>query len=273
MAKVELANGVKLHYQTVGNGPPIVLVHGLTGNLAIWHLQIVPALMDDFQILTYDLRGHGYSSVPPSGYTHDDMADDLRQLLEHLEIDDPVIVGHSYGADIALYYALAHPERVRKVVAIEAALPCTSSERADTSWAGWGTWVDALEEAGVEVPPEKRNDLDWLLRQSLEIPKKWGPLKGLPRDTKRYLRMIDETTIGADFDHVGSLTREAVANIKVPVVAMYAEGGAFNYTHDFLMEHLPECESVMLPQTELGHFGPLEQPELVAEHIRRVAQR
>ena len=47
------------------------MIHGLTGNLAVWHLKIIPMLWDHFRILTYDLRGHGYSDVPPTGYTLD----------------------------------------------------------------------------------------------------------------------------------------------------------------------------------------------------------
>ena len=45
------------------------MVHGLTGNLAVWHLQIVPELSDHFRVLTYDLRGHGLSDMPPTGYS------------------------------------------------------------------------------------------------------------------------------------------------------------------------------------------------------------
>ena len=102
MPKVVLGNGVKIHYQQIGEGPDVVMIHGLTGNLAVWHLQIIPQLMDRFRITTYDLRGHGYSEVTPAGYTGDDMAEDLRNLLDALDIERPALVGHSYGADISL---------------------------------------------------------------------------------------------------------------------------------------------------------------------------
>src|ERR1700694_3201933 len=77
MPKARLKSGLTLHYQQVGQGRDLVMVHGLTGNLAVWHLQILPLLWDDFRILTYDLRGHGYSDKPPTGYSADDMAADL----------------------------------------------------------------------------------------------------------------------------------------------------------------------------------------------------
>ena len=89
MPKATLPSGLRLHYQQLGEGPDLVMVHGLTGNLAVWHLRIVPELTDHYRVLTYDLRGHGYSDAPPTGYTPDDMAGDLLGLLDALEIERP----------------------------------------------------------------------------------------------------------------------------------------------------------------------------------------
>src|SRR3954470_9074424 len=105
MPKVLIRSGIRIHYQQIGDGPDVVMVHGITGNLAVWHLHLVPALSDCFRVLTYDLRGHGHSDVPPRDYSPDAMADDLLELLDVLEIECPAIVGHSYGADIGLYLA------------------------------------------------------------------------------------------------------------------------------------------------------------------------
>ena len=72
-------NGIRIHYQQTGEGPDVVLLHGFTGNLAIWiFIDIVDTLSSDFRVTTYDIRGHGNSDVPPSGYTSADMAADLR---------------------------------------------------------------------------------------------------------------------------------------------------------------------------------------------------
>ncbi|HRA32284.1 MAG TPA: alpha/beta hydrolase, partial [Thermomicrobiales bacterium] len=67
MPKIVVRSGLKFHYQQVGNGPDVVMIHGLTGNLAVWHLKIIPLLWDHYRITTYDLRGHGYSEVSASG--------------------------------------------------------------------------------------------------------------------------------------------------------------------------------------------------------------
>jgi len=269
--KVVLKNGLRLHYQQTGEGPPLVLIHGLTGNLAVWHLKIVPLLSDNFRILTYDLRGHGYSAMPPTGYSADDMAGDLLELTDALGIERPTFVGHSYGADIALYYAAQHPDRVDQVIAIEGALPAMVHQRNREDWEGWDHWVDMLERSGRTVSRERRSDVEYLLRVSLTLPKKWGPLNGLPRNPKPFLRLLDETTVVSDYERIGSLSLDRIPTIDVPVVLMYAEGSAFLGTHDYLLEHLPNARSILLPQTEWGHFGPLEQPEIVAEHISTTA--
>ncbi len=267
MPKVQLPGGHKLHYQIAGDGPDVVMIHGLTGNLAVWHLHIVPALWDHFRILTYDLRGHGYSEITPAGYTADDMAGDLVELLDVLDIRQPYLVGHSYGADIALYAAHRCPERVRQVIAIEPALPALIRLRSRDDWEGWDYWVKVLEESGLTVPKERRSDMNYLLRLSLEVPKRWGPLNGLPRNARPFLRLLETTTVSQDYDTVGTLTLESIERIQTPVLLIDNETSAFLGTYHYLLAHLPHATGVLLPRTELGHFGPLEQPELVAQQI------
>jgi pimeloyl-ACP methyl ester carboxylesterase len=267
MPKVLLASGLSVHYQQLGEGPDVVMVHGITGNLAVWHLHIVPALCDRYRVLTYDLRGHGYSDTPPTGYSPDDMATDLLELLDALEIERPVVIGHSYGADIALYFAARHPERVREVIAIEAALPAMEGVRRHEEWVGWDYWVRALEGAGLEVPPERRADLRWLLRATIDMPKQWGPLKGLPRNPKPMLQLLEETSLPEDYRRVGTLTLERLESLRTPVVLMYAEHSAFIDTFEYLRGRLPNAHPLVLPRTEWGHFGPLEQPDVVARHL------
>ena len=267
MPKATLPSGLRLHYQQLGEGPDLVMVHGLTGNLAVWHLRIVPELTDRYRVLTYDLRGHGHSDAPAQGYSPDDMAADLLGLLDALEIERPVLVGHSYGADIALYHALLHPERVREVIAIEAALPALEHLRSHDDWVGWSYWSQALADAGHDVPAEQRSNLRYMIRATIDLPKQWGPLKGLPRNPRPLLRLLEETTLPEDYRRVGSLTQERVGEIGVPVVLMYTEQSAFIETYEFLLGRLPQAHGVLMPRTEWGHFGPLEQPETVAGHI------
>ena len=97
-------NGINLHYWQVGEGPDLVMIHGLNGNLAVWHLELMPKLRHEYRITTYDLRGHGRSDMPPTGYSTEDMAKDLLGLLDALGIERAHLMGHSLGADISLFH-------------------------------------------------------------------------------------------------------------------------------------------------------------------------
>lgn len=267
MPKAVLSSAMRIHYQQVGEGPDVVMVHGMTGNLAVWHLHIVPALLDRCRILTYDLRGHGHSDTPPSGYSPDAMAGDLLELLDALEIERPVVIGHSYGADIALYFAALHPERVSEVIAIESALPAMDEVRSHDQWIGWSYWAGVLERAGHPVPSERHADMRYLMRATIDMPKKWGPLRGLPRNPRPFLRLLEETTLPEDYRRIGTLTLDRLPALQTPVVLMYSEDSVFLETFAQLRELLPDAHPILLPRTEWGHFGPLEQPAVVARHI------
>ena len=259
--------GIQLHYLTVGRGRDVVMLHGFLGNLAVWHLNIAPVLRNEFRITTYDLRGHGYSDVTASGYTTEDMARDLAELLDALAIERPLLVGHSFGADICLHFALLFPDRVDKLIAMEAGLAALVDQRKHHEWEGWRYWVSKLEEVGLHVPPAKRTDLDFLLNLSLETPKFYGPARGLPRNREPLINLIRNTTLLADYEVPGGLTREAVGRIHTPTLLVYGDRSHFLGSYEFLRDALPNCESVLLPGGE--HFGPLEQPEELVEHISR----
>ncbi len=264
MPKIKV-NGIDLHYLAVGHGSDLVLIHGFLGNLAVWHLQIAPQLRKSYRVTTYDLRGHGYSELTPSGYTAGEMASDLEGLLDTLNIRKATLVGHSYGADIAMYFCLKHPERVEKLVALEPGLAALVSERKSKEWEGWAHWVAKLEEVGLTVPEDKRTDIDYLLETSLNTAKFYGPARGLPRNREPLLRLLKSTTLMRDYEHVGELTRAAMKSIDIPTLLIYGEHSQFMGTYHFLKKTLPNCTPVLLPGGE--HFGPLEQPDLLIRQI------
>ena len=80
-------------------GPDIVLIHGVTGDLSIWFLcKAMQELSATYRVTAYDLRGHGYSDAPPTGYTSADQAGDLFAIMDVLGIEKASLVGHSFGA-------------------------------------------------------------------------------------------------------------------------------------------------------------------------------
>ena len=261
-----LVNGSHVHYQQLGRGPDVVMIHGMTGNLAIWHLEIIPALMGEFRFTTYDLRGHGYSEMPPPGYTTADLAPDLRQLLDVLAIERTHIVGHSYGADVALHFAILHPDRVDRLVLAEPAIAALSFLRAREDWIGWEYWRGKLAAGGVDVPRDKWYDPVYLVRTSITIPKMFGFRRGQARRAAPLVRLVETTTAATDYGEVAGMTLEKIGEVPHPTLLMYGDRSVFLETYEYLRHHLPTCTPVLMPDSE--HFGPLEQPGVFVKHVR-----
>jgi pimeloyl-ACP methyl ester carboxylesterase len=262
-----LANGVQLHYQQSGRGPHVVMVHGITGNLAIWHLEIVPALESEYRITTYDLRGHGYSEVPPTGYTTADHATDLKHLLDTLEIERPHLIGHSFGADIALHFSILFPERVNRLVLVEPAIAALLPLRQREDWIGWKYWRDKLALGGVTVPPEKWYDAEYLVRASVDLPMLFGFRKGRARRARPLVRLMNTTTAARDYCELAGMTLDKIDQIQHKTLVLYGEESVFVDTYEYLRNHLMNSASFLLPNSE--HFGPLERPELLLQHVRK----
>ncbi len=115
MATVTLRDGDHLHYEVQGKGPPLLLVAGLGGVGAFWSGH-VPALSEHFQVVLHDHRGTGQSSPSKIEYTVEQMADDLLQLMDHLDIRQAHLIGHSTGGAIGQTLALDQPERIGRLV-------------------------------------------------------------------------------------------------------------------------------------------------------------
>jgi pimeloyl-ACP methyl ester carboxylesterase len=128
-----LANGIDTHYQRMdakgvdpAAAPTVVFVHGLgTDSLASFYLTLAaPVAAAGINVLAYDLRGHGRSACPDTGYTFQHFVDDLGALLDVLAIGGPVhLVGNSFGGTVAFGHAFARPWQVASIVSIESEPP------------------------------------------------------------------------------------------------------------------------------------------------------
>ncbi|WP_435361643.1 alpha/beta fold hydrolase [Haloarchaeobius sp. DFWS5] len=108
-------NGVELQYYRTGDGPPVVMAHGFGENGRCFE-PLASALADEYEVITYDARAHGHSGAPESGYDIEDRVADLVGLVESLDLDDPILLGHSMGGSTVAWTAATHPELPRAVV-------------------------------------------------------------------------------------------------------------------------------------------------------------
>ena len=116
-------HGVNIHYlDTPGGSPAIVMLHGLSANAHCFAGLIAAGLSPTFRVVAPDLRGRGRTDKPATGYTMADHAGDVLALLDALGLDRVILVGHSFGGYVAIYIASHFPERVDKLVVIDAAI-------------------------------------------------------------------------------------------------------------------------------------------------------
>ena len=163
---------VNLAGESAGEGPPIVLVHGLSATRRNVVQGSRHLIKRGYRLIAYDARGHGDSdpAPDPAAYEYSDLVADLEAVIDDLELERPALVGSSMGATTTLAYTLDHPERVPALVQITPAY--TGRERTAES-VGEDTWnrlANALEEGGVEafVDAAQPDDLPERWRQVAE---------------------------------------------------------------------------------------------------------
>ncbi len=143
-------DGVHLYYETHGSGPAVLLTHGFSATTAAWKPQ-VEALSERYQLITWDLRGHGRSDSPaePAAYSEALSVADMLALLDAGGVERPVLGGHSLGGYLSLAFSCAYPERVKGLVL----LGTGPGFRKDAAREVWNrrarSFADAFEERGL----------------------------------------------------------------------------------------------------------------------------
>jgi pimeloyl-ACP methyl ester carboxylesterase len=145
------SGGVTLVGETIGHGPDVVLMHGLTATRRYTVMGSKALPRAGYRLTTFDARGHGESSPAPDrrAYEYRDMVEDLGAVLDHLNADVAAIGGASMGAHTAMAFALAFPERVSALIEITPAYD-GDPRRDPSDLAGWDRLADGLASGGVD---------------------------------------------------------------------------------------------------------------------------
>ncbi|WP_223166822.1 alpha/beta fold hydrolase [Nonomuraea sp. SYSU D8015] len=154
-----------LHHTDEGprDAPVLLLVHGWGGDGRAW-APVTAALPPRFRVVAPDLRGHGRSPAPPSGYRPAELAADLVALMDRLGVEAAVPVGHSMGAQVATALAVEHPGRVRALAVIDPAYGADEDEErlfaARLAALRAGGAAAAVRQLGADaLPPDVRDQL------------------------------------------------------------------------------------------------------------------
>ncbi len=233
-----VANGVRLHVQRLGtraaaHGKTVVFVHGLVmDNLSSWYFTVGPAAAAaGHDVVMYDLRGHGKSERPSSGYGLADMVGDLDGLLDVLDVRGPVVlVGNSYGGLLALVHAIARPERVAGLVLVDAHL-------GDEGFAGEMAGTLSLEgEAADQRIAESFGQ--WMGRHS---ERKRNRLAETARELVRGTTLVD------DMRATSPLSPEALREVTAKVLALYGEHSDLRARATARLRPLARCRFEVIP--------------------------
>jgi pimeloyl-ACP methyl ester carboxylesterase len=125
-----------------GKGGPILCVHGITANCRCWDV-LAAALTPDYRVMAMDLRGRGQSEKPATGYSLDHHLRDINCVLDDLQLERAVIMGHSLGAFIGLAFAAQYPERTDRLILVDGGGDL-SAEQMDAVFAGIKPALDRL---------------------------------------------------------------------------------------------------------------------------------
>lgn len=204
-------DGLTLRGEQAGEGPPIVLLHGLSATRRYVVQGSRHLIKRGYRLIAYDARGHGASS-PGDSYEYADLVGDLEAVLAHLGIERTALVGSSMGAATAMAFALQHPERVAALVQITPAYT-GYARTGDVDGGAWELMASELERGGVDAFVE--------VAQPEGLPERW---REIAREATRQ-RMERHADAGAVAAAVRQVPRsvawkglEPLCDLDVPVL-------------------------------------------------------
>lgn len=258
-------NGTTIYYEDSGNlsATPVVFVHGFPFSSAMWAGQ-VDVIGDQYRTITYDIRGLGKSEVADGQYTIEGHVDDLLALLDHLKIDQAIIVGFSMGGYITLRALERNPERFLAVAL------CNTRCEADDN-------VGKVKRANAASMVKKQGAATFAAN--------FIPAVFCPASIQNTIAAVglarDIITSTAPLAIAGNLiamaartdTSASLGNITVPAIVIV--GGFDTLTPpqaaSFMSDHIVGAELHLIPNA--GHMSNLENPQVFNRHLLAFLQR
>ena len=242
---------VRIHYRIYGEGPPLVMLHGMASSGVDW-FPVTPMLADRFQLILIDLRGHGLSSLPISrNYSIRSMSEDVWAVMDHLGLEQTAMLGLSLGGCVTIQSAIMQPERLSKIVLVNTFAKLRGSGLKDA----WGKMKRGLiamqgmdklahyvatslfsDPVSQEIAEERlrHNDVKAIMRTMWGI-SRLNLLKELPQITAQTLVLIG--------DRDKTVPRRCAED---------------------LMAGIPRAQLVTV--ADAGHALPFDQPEAFLQH-------
>lgn len=259
-----LANGIRIWYEEQGKGPAMLWAHGLCGTLHEWD-ETMAFFQKRYRVIAYDARGHGHSEIPdsPEAYSQDIMVQDMRGMMDALDIPQAIVGGHSMGANVALNFALQYPTRCLGLITVGIGSGSTNRQ-----W--YQDWHDKLaslaEERGTAAfLGEMKNLPAW--RSALENPKigervRQEVLNNSPKAIAYTIRGVQKKR--PTIFQLGS----RLENLNVETLIVLSEFDTLVIECSrFMAQCMPRATLELIPAK--SHWVHLESPQIFLEVVER----
>ncbi len=245
---------MQLHYQTAGEGQPLVLLHGLFGSADNWG-SIAKHFAQHFQVISIDLRNHGRSPHNES-QSYTDMADDLLQLCGSLGLEQIYLLGHSLGGKVAMQFATLYPELVSKLIVVDMAMRAYADEHTQL--------MDAMQAVDLSQM-QSRSDVDKALTPSiLNLMVRQFLLTNLVKAGEQLQWRINLPALKANYAKLIS-----AVSVRFEKPSLFIRGERSHYVNESdvaeIKQRFPNAEIISLPT---DHWIHAEQPQLFIHTIQ-----
>jgi pimeloyl-ACP methyl ester carboxylesterase len=262
-----------------GEGPSILLLHGLASSSHIWDL-VAPRLAPRFRVVVYDQRGHGLSGKPSSGYGFDRLIADAAAVIRTLGLGRPVVVGHSWGANVALQLAVDRAQLVSRDVLVDGGF---LSMRDRMDWRTARTMLAPPQLKGMSLQQFRagmRGFTRGAVELTPEIESVFLSLMRVDRDGNIHPRLSRANHLRIlralwEQDAQGLLRRVQVPTLVLAVRSAPGEADSAGFMQE--KERAAEVvkaidKAVRFEWIEGIHDIPIQRPDAVAERIERFAR-
>lgn len=249
---------MKLNFKKVGEGKPLVILHGLFGSADNW-FSIARELDKEFTMYLVDQRNHG-DSPHSSAWNYDLMVEDLKELLDDEGLDKANLMGHSMGGKTVMNFALKYPERVEKLIVADIA-PRYYPVHHESILEG----LNSLDLKAIN----SRKEADEALAKYISEPGiRQFLLKSLGRDAEGFAWKINLPVITKNIENVGEALPEG-ESFDGPTLFLAGANSHYIQQKDLpeILEFFPNYELEFVKNA--GHWLHAEQPHAVVEEIRR----
>ncbi|HEY3301200.1 MAG TPA: alpha/beta fold hydrolase [Methylophilaceae bacterium] len=248
---------MQLHYQTLGQGQPLILLHGLFGSGNNWGT-VAKHFAQYFQVISVDLRNHG-NSPHTDKQDYAVMAEDLAELCDALNLNTVHLLGHSLGGKVAMQFATQFPQRVDKLVVVDMAMRTYADAHTHL--------IDAMMAVDLSTI-RSRNEIDLALSSSInQAAVRQFLLMNLVKSGEQFAWRINLAALKANYPAMQQAVCESALYDKP---CLFIRGEYSDYVNDddidHIKAHFTQAQFARLPT---GHWVHAEQPQAFIALVER----